>query len=324
MIDQVKKPRHLISLDDLSPSSLSQIVARGEAFASGQADWRGRLADRVVGVYFRRTSTRTRTAFTTGAMRLGASVIAYGPNDLQENTGETAGDTARVLANMLDGLVMRTADPMDELRIFADQPSMALVNAMSAEEHPTQALADLTTLQLQFGSLEGRSLLYVGEGNNTATALALACASVPGMSLHLRTPPGFGLPADYLERATRRAVEHGATVDERHELDDLPDVLDAVYTTRWLTTGTQREGDEWKAAFQPFRVTTSLMRRVSRADGRTVFMHDLPAHRGSEVDADVLDGPQSIAFRQARAKLYSAMAVLEWVLGAGPGGKARI
>jgi ornithine carbamoyltransferase len=302
--------RQLISIADLADDELQHLVQRGREFAVDPARGKGVLSGCVVGTYFRVTSTRTRTAFTTGALRLGATVISYGPNDLQLNTGESVADTAAVLARMLDGLVARTADGTPELRAFGAQDRMGFVNAMSAE-HPTPALADLTTLLQRFGTLDGLHILYVGEGNNTAAALALACARLRGCELQLRTPAGFGLTPKTRRTMRATALEHGAQIHEQHDLQDLPANVDVVYTTRWQTTGTTKPDPDWMAKFEPFRVDDALMARYPHA----VFMHDLPAHRGQEVTASVLDGRASIAFEQAENKLYSAMAVLEWCLG---------
>ncbi|GAA4989155.1 hypothetical protein GCM10025734_15280 [Kitasatospora paranensis] len=174
--------RHLISLDDLSDTDVRDIVERGAVLArraeAGQGVGNTALAGDVVGVYFRKTSTRTRTAFSAGALRLGAGVLSYGPDDLQLNTGETTEDTGRVMSGMLDVLVARTAGDPREMRAWAAQRRMAVVNAMSADEHPTQGLTDLTTLAVRFGTVDGLSVLYVGEGNNSAAALAL------GLSRH--------------------------------------------------------------------------------------------------------------------------------------------
>jgi ornithine carbamoyltransferase len=303
--------RHLLSVDDLGGAELDRIVRRGAEFAAGLGDGARPLADQVVGVLFRKTSTRTRTAFSVGALRLGARLVTYGPDDLQENTGETIADTGRVLSRMLDVLVARTAGPEDELRAYAAQQRMAVVNAMSAGEHPTQALTDLTTLLRHFGRVEGLRVLYVGEGNNTAAALALALTRYPGTELHLRTPPGYGVGADYLRRAAAHAQRAGSSVEQRHTMERLPDV-DVVYTTRWQTTGTSKPDPRWREVFAPFQVDRAVM----AANPGAVFMHDLPAHRGEEVTADVLDGPRSIAFDQAENKYHSARAVLEWCAGA--------
>lgn len=304
--------RHLISLDDLDDDDLRWIVARGADYAAGALDHVRPLHEAVVGVLFRKTSTRTRTAFSAGALRLGARLITYGPGDLQENTGETVEDTGQVLAGMLDALVARTAGPEAELRAYAAQDRMAVVNAMSAEEHPTQGLTDLTTLTRRFGSVEGLRVLYVGEGNNTASALALGLSRFAGAELHLRTPPGYGLDPDYLHRATMHAKRSDARVEQRHDLDELPEA-DVVYTTRWQTTGSVKPTADWREVFAPFRVDTALMNRCPGA----LFLHDLPAHRGEEVTAEVLDGPASAAFEQAENKYHSARAVLEWCAG-GP------
>jgi ornithine carbamoyltransferase len=302
--------RQLISIADLDDDDLLRLVHRGRDFAADPTGAGPVLSGCVVGTYFRVTSTRTRTAFTSGALRLGASVISYGPDDLQLNTGESVADTAAVFARMLDGLVARTAGGTPELRAFGSQQQMGFVNAMSAEEHPTQALADLTTLLQHFGTLDGLRVLYVGEGNNTAAALALACARLPRCELQLRTPPGYGLAAGNRQSASAAAAEHGARIHEQHDMHELPDAVDVIYTTRWQTTGTTKPDPAWREAFAPFRVDDALMARYPDA----VFMHDLPAHRGQEVTASVLDGRASIAFRQAENKLYSAMAVLEWSL----------
>ncbi|MFI7673443.1 ornithine carbamoyltransferase [Actinophytocola sp. NPDC049390] len=302
--------RHLISLDDLTDEDLRAIVARAARLADDPRQAATSLAGEVVGIYFSKTSTRTRTAFSSGALRLGARIISYGPGDLQINTGETIEDTGRVLSTMLDALVVRTAGDPAELRAMADQKRMSVVNAMTADEHPTQALADLTTMVRRFGRVDGLRVLYLGEGNNSAAALALALTRFPGTELHLRTPPGYGLDPEVLARGQAHAARHGASLVERHDMTDLP-TADVVYTTRWETTGTTKPDPDWRTVFAPFQVT----REIWRTSPDAVFMHDLPAHRGEEVTAEVLDGQDSIAFAQAENKMYSAMAVLEWCRG---------
>ncbi|WP_133907087.1 ornithine carbamoyltransferase [Actinophytocola oryzae] len=302
--------RHLISISDLTDADLRSIVVRGAELSAGRTERRRSLADRVVGIYFRRTSTRTRTAFSSGALRLGADVVTFGPDDLQTNTGETSHDTGRVFSRMLDTVVARTADDEAELRDWAAQDRMAVVNAMTRDEHPTQALADLTTLWRRFGRIAGLRVLYVGEGNNTAAALALALSRYEGVHVEFRTPPGYGLSDTVRARAGRA----GAPVVEHHHLSDLPPDFDVIYTTRWQTTGTTKDRADWRAVFAPFRVTEALWRYSPNA----IFMHDLPAHRGDEVTAEVLDGDRSIVFEQAENKMHSAMAVLEWCNGTTP------
>uniref|UniRef100_UPI000A368782 ornithine carbamoyltransferase n=1 Tax=Amycolatopsis kentuckyensis TaxID=218823 RepID=UPI000A368782 len=214
--------RHLISLDDLADDDLRAIVRRAAQLAERPRSAGTSLQGDVVGIHFRKTSTRTRTAFSAGALRLGAQIVAFGPADLQTNTGETIEDTGRVLSSMLDVLVARTAAGPAELRTLAAQDRMAVINAMSEDEHPTQALADLTTLVRRFGRVDGLRVLYLGEGNNSAAALALALSRFPGTELHLRTPPGYGLTADVLTRAQAHAIRTGAAIVETHDPDDVP------------------------------------------------------------------------------------------------------
>jgi ornithine carbamoyltransferase len=310
-MDHGSRRRHLLTLADLTDDELHHLVSRAVDHAAGLVKTARPLDGCVVGSYFRVTSTRTRTAFASAAIRLGAAVITYGPGDLQLNTGETVQDTGEVMSRMLDGLVVRTAGDPAELRMLAGQDRMSVVNAMSADEHPTQAISDLATIAQRLGKVDGVRFLYLGEGNNTASALTLALTRFDGVQLDLRTPPGFGVARDKFALAAAAAERHGARLDEQHDMGTLPPEVDVVYTTRWETTGTTKPDPRWRDVFAPFQVSRSLMERYPNA----VFMHDLPAHRGQEVDADVLDGRSSIAFDQAENKLYGAMAVLDWCLG---------
>lgn len=311
--------RHVLSILDLSPDEVLYLCRRALALKHAQSDPQT-LRGRTVGVYFRKTSTRTRTGFMVGAGRLGATTVYFGPNELQTNTGETLEDTARTLAGYLDVLVMRTNESVEEMRTFAAHPSMSVVNALSSDEHPTQALTDLTTMLEHFGRLEGVSVLYCGEGNKTAAALALAMGRVPGMRLVLATPEGYGMDAGKLAAARALAAEHGATVEETHDIAGVGAGFDVVYTSRWQEMGVSKPDPEWKTYFHPFRVTRALMERVGGPDA--VFMHDLPAVRGEDVDDEVLDGARSLAWVQAQHKMFSAMSVMEWC-GAGTVGDGR-
>jgi ornithine carbamoyltransferase len=271
------------------------------------------LAGQIVGLYFRRPSTRTRSSFIVGALKLGAQTITYGPNDLQLVTGETIEDTARVLSGYLNALVIRTNDDIAEMRAFAKRSEMAVINTMSKDEHPTQAIADLSTIKERFGRLDGIHLLYLGEGNNTAAALALAVTQTPGMKITFLTPRDYGLPESLLEKAHQLASRHGAMIEYHHNMAIMPKNVDVVYTARWQTMGSSHTDPNWRDQFRPYSVTTAVMAEVSKPKG-TIFLHDLPAVRGEDVHEEVLDGPQSLAWRQARHKLFSAMAILEWCL----------
>lgn len=306
--------RHVLSVLDLSPQEVIYLCRRAIRLKHARTDPQT-LRGKTVGVYFKKTSTRTRTGFQVGAGRLGATVVHFGPAELQTNTGETLEDTARVFAGYMDVLVMRTNEPVADMKVFAAHPTMSVINALSAEEHPTQALTDLSTLLEHFGRLEGLDVLYCGEGNKSAAALALALSRVRGARLTVATPEGYGVDEGILATARELAARHGATIEQTHDASALPRGVDAVYTSRWQEMGVSKADPEWRREFFPFQVSRALMERVSKPQG-TVFMHDLPAVRGEDVESEVLDGPQSVAWVQAQYKMWSAMAAMEWC-GAG-------
>jgi ornithine carbamoyltransferase len=299
--------RSFLSIRDLSADDLVTLVDRTVAIAADPAGVPPSLNGQVVTTLFERTSTRTRTAFSAGALRLGARLLAYEAGGLQLSTGESVQDTVRVLGLMVDGMVIRstrTLAQLDELVTIGGPP---LVNAMAREEHPTQAVCDLATIRRHIGELSGLSVLYVGEGNNSASALAYALARVPGARLTLWVPTGYGLPPEQLELAVADAQAHGSHVAQVHSAAELPDGVDVVYTTRWQTTGTSKPDPAWREAFRPYHIDGKFLLRWP--DAR--FMHDLPAHRGEEVTGEVMDGTASLVWEQAQMKLFSAMAVLE-------------
>jgi ornithine carbamoyltransferase len=313
LADDLTSKKHLLSLKELGPAGISRLVNRSIEFAGERGDCHKLLTGKVVGIYFSKPSTRTRSSFTVGAMKLGAHTVAYCPNDLQLTTGETIEDTARVLSGYLDALVIRTNGCIAEMSAWASQDTMAVINAMSENEHPTQAIADLSTIKERFGRLNGVRMIYLGEGNNTAAALALAVAQTPGMEIIFITPAGYDLPVSLLEQARELAAQHGAIVEHHHDMDKLPEKADVVYTTRWQTMGVPHTEPNWRDKFWPYSVTSAVMAKVSKPEG-TIFLHDLPAVRGEDVHEKVLNGAQSLAWRQARYKMFSAMAILEWCM----------
>ena len=302
--------RNFLSLTDLTSAELDDVVRNAVRYGA-PGPFEKVLADRAVGILFLKTSTRTRTSFWAGATRLGARVITYGPGDLQLNTGETLEDTARVLGEYLDALVVRTNGDIADLRRLGAVGRPAIVNALTENEHPTQAVADLAMLAEEFGELGGRHLLYAGEGNSTAAALALAAALTPGFRLTLVCPAGYGLPKSLLDAAAELSGGRHQ-VDQHESFDDVTGRVDAVYTSRWQTMGVDKADPDWLTAFRGYRVDAALFDRFRGPD--TIFLHDLPAVRGDEVDGAVLDGPDSRVWRQAHHKMTAAMAVLDWSL----------
>jgi ornithine carbamoyltransferase len=302
---------HLISIQDLDGALLEELIATGQRLAAGEIDFYSALAGRLVGLYFSKPSTRTRTSFFAAVERMGGSSIFYSGSDLQTTTGESLEDTGMVMGLYLDALVMRTNGSFAEMEtLAASGGGMAVVNALSKSEHPTQAVADLITIRQEFGELRGRHVVYVGAWNNTAASLVLAASKLPGMRLTVATPEKFAPDAAQLEAARRNASESGASVEVTHDLGRLrPHEADVIYTVRWQSMGEEPADPDWRASFRGFEVTRDLFGTLAREGA--IFMHDLPAHRSVEVEAEVIDGAASRVRRQASNKMISAMCVLE-------------
>ncbi|MFV2012558.1 MULTISPECIES: ornithine carbamoyltransferase [unclassified Micromonospora] len=303
-------PRTLLSLADLTREEISGL---GEvAFRYGQAPrtFAGRLDGTRVGLVFTAPSTRTRISFWSAALNLGCDVLPMGLADLQVSTGETWSDTGAMFANHLDLVVARTNGPQRELAELAVHVP-GTINALTFEEHPTQAIADLCAMFEHFGSVEGLRVAYLGEVNNTARALALLICKLPFAGLDVYSPDGLGFRPEELE--SLNAVRGGDRVRQHHKLPWSPDPVDVVYTTRWNSMGNVRHDKEWLSQFTQFAVTKETMSRFS-GPAEAVFMHDLPAVRGQEVTSDVLDrtSATSLVPRQAYHKGSAAAAALLW------------
>ncbi|MFH9237936.1 ornithine carbamoyltransferase [Streptomyces anulatus] len=302
--------RSLITLSTLDTDEFRRLGETAHRFGEQPDAFAGDLEGARVGLLFTAPSTRTKTSFWSAGLTLGCSTLHLGAAELQVSTGETWADTGMVLAHYLDAAVVRTNGPQEELARFAARLP-ATVNAVTREEHPTQAVADLCALREHFGSAEGLRVAYLGEANNTARSLAHLTCLVPGMVLDAYTPEGYGFGARELREMNAAAGREA--ISQRHVLPDTPPPVDAVYTTRWQSMGVLRDEPEWRSSFLPFRVTEKVMERFS---GRTeaVFMHDLPATRDEEVTSWVLDSRLSLVGSQARHKTSAAAAALLRVL----------
>ncbi|MFJ4949533.1 ornithine carbamoyltransferase [Streptomyces sp. NPDC088760] len=305
----------LLSLSGLSAGDIAALGDVAFAYGTSRGPFRGLLDGARIGLLFTAPSTRTRTSFWSAARTLGCDTLHFGAADLQVGTGESWGDTGLVLGNYLDAAVVRTNGPQQEMEELA-RFLPATVNALSYEEHPTQAIADLCALRGHFGPVgpSGRSLrlAYLGLVNNTARALALLAASTPGLTLDVYSPAGRGFTDDEIKALNASADRDAITQYDR--LPVAPDPVDAVYTTRWQSMGVPYEEDDWADAFRPFAVTADTMRRFSGGT-EAVFMHDLPAIRELEATSEVIDGPLSLVRSQAYHKESAAAAALLYVLG---------
>lgn len=300
----------LISIQDLDTASLQELIVTGQRLSDGELDFSTALKGKLVGIYFSKPSTRTRTSFFAAVERMGGSCLTYSAADLQTTTGESLEDTGMVLGLYLDAFVMRTNGDMDEMiMLAASGGGMPVINALSKTEHPTQAIADLITIRQEFGVLDGRHVLYTGGWNNTAASLVLALTKLPRTTVTVATPEMFAPGEAEISAARRNAAESGSTVNVIHDLALLPRAVDVVYTARWQSMGEEPPYPNWIESFRGFKVTRDFMQSISHEG--TIFMHDLPAHRDIEVETEVIDGPANRIRRQALNKMFSAMCVLE-------------
>lgn len=301
-------PKQLLSITDISTNELRILVNNTVTFDQ-RKNPQHLLVGKNVGIYFNRPSTRTKTSFTLAASNLGASVITYRPDELQLTTGETIEDTARVFGEYLDVLVIR-CKYISEAQIFTAPNKMSVINALSDEEHPTQTIADLATIQEKFNHLEGIKVLFMAEGGNIATSFLLAASRIPQMELTFITPSKYGFKEQVIRQAEELAKESSAKIFYHHNPQELPKAVDVVYTTRWRSMGEEKLDREWLNNFKGFQVTKNLLDQVSNSS--TILMHDLPAERGAEVDYEVLEDERSVIAQQARNKYTSAKAILAW------------
>lgn len=262
------------------------------------------LPGKTLGMIFQHPSTRTRVSFEAGMAQLGGTAIFMGINDLQLKRGETTADTARVLGRYVDVIVARVVKHRD-IEELAENAGVPVINALSDRSHPTQALADLLTLQERFGQLAGLNLTYLGDGNNVAASLLVAGAAT-GVNVTIGCPNQYQPPADIVTQATWLAAASGATVTITDDPEAAAEGADAIYTDVHVSMG-QEDSAARAVALAPYKVTRKLM---SLAKPEAIFMHCLPMHRDEEVETAVADGPQSLIFDQAENRLHANKALL--------------
>jgi ornithine carbamoyltransferase len=300
-----------LSVDDLGVKELGELLDLAADVKERPDAFAGTLAGRSVALIFEKPSTRTRVSFEVGVSQLGATPIVLSSTELQLGRGETIEDTGRVLSRYVDAIVLRTFE-QERLEVFAAAADVPVVNALSDFEHPCQALADLLTLRERLGTLAGRTLTYLGDGNNVAHSLLLAGAKA-GMQVRVAAPPGFEPIPQVVKRATEIALETGGGVEVTNDPGDAVVGADALYTDVWASMGQEAEADERMLVFTSFQVTQAM---VDRAADDVVVLHCLPAHRGQEIAAEVIDGPRAAVWDQAENRLHTQKALLLRLLGA--------
>ena len=283
--------RHLLEVDDLASDELTAVLDLAE-----QPDPPAVFAGRGAALLFEKPSNRTRVSMEMAVVQLGGHPISLRNEEVGIDTRETAEDLARVYSGMC-ALIGARVFEHSKLERMASVATVPVVNMLSDDAHPVQALADLLTIRQRFGSLEGRSLAYVGDGNNVCRSL-MAAAGVAGMTMRVATPAGYEPPADGRSVLTHDPAEAVAGVD-------------AVYTDVWASMGQEEEAAQRRQDFAGFTVDDDLM---AGAAPEAIFLHCLPAHRGEEVAASVLEGPQTAVWEQATNRMHAQRGLLLWLL----------
>ncbi len=304
--------RDLISIQDFSADELACALELAASMKARPADFRGILAGKQIVLFFEKPSLRTRLTFEAGINSLGGSSFFVDQTQSRLSARESLSDVAHNLERWIDGIVLRTF-AHETVTTMAMHASIPVINALSELEHPCQAMADMLTLQQHFGDLHGAHLAYVGDGNNVAHSLMLAAASL-GASVSIGTPRGYEPNPDITEAARELAATSGAQVRVVNDPIEAVAGADAVYTDVWASMGQEEEAADRSKLFAPFQVNQKLF---SYAAKHAVFMHCLPAHRGDEVTASVIDSPRSVVFDQAENRLHVQKSILVLLLEGG-------
>lgn len=294
--------RHFLSLDDLSASELRRIIKRAVTIKDGasSAAMRGKVAVLV----FEKNSTRTRISFECGIAQLGGSAVFMGPAESQLSRGESIEDTSRVISRMSNLIIMRTGAHA-RIEKMARSASVPVINGLTDFNHPCQLLADLQTYIEARGDISGIDAAWLGDGNNVCHSWMNA-ARILNFRLHIATPPGFEPDQEVIEKCRSNIFLTDDPVEAANNAS-------VVITDTWASMGQENEQSERQRIFKPYCVTSELM-QTARKDA--LFMHCLPAYRGKEVAAEVIDGPQSVVFPEAENRLHAQKALMEFLLNA--------
>ena len=300
----MKTPRHFLTLRDIDPQEFRHLIQRGQELKAMHAEGRTYLPlqQKVLAMVFEKSSTRTRVSFEAAMVQFGGSAIFLSPRDTQLGRGEPVADTARVLSRMVDAIMVRTF-AHETLEEFAAHSQVPVINGLSDQYHPCQLLADMMTYFEHRGDIRGRTVAWVGDGNNMCHSYINA-ACLLDFQLRIAVPEGYEPAADLLAAAGERVQ---VVRDPQAAVADA----DLVVTDVWASMGQEEENNRRRQAFREYQVDEALM---AAAAPDALFMHCLPAHRGEEVSAAVIDGPRSVVWDEAENRLHAQKALLEFLL----------
>ena len=303
--------KHFLDLASCSTSELHELM---EVALRLKTEWRENgnapvLRGKTLGMIFQKPSLRTRVSFEMAMKHLGGDAIMLGPQEIGLGVRESVPDVARVLSRYVQGIMARVFDHKDVLEL-AENSRVPVINGLSDDYHPCQALADMLTIREDFGSLQGLKLAFVGDGNNVAASVALACAHY-GIEFSIATPEGYEMKAPIREQAYAIAERNGVGLEMHTRPQAAVADADVIYTDTWVSMGQEAEAAERVDEFNTFQVNTGLLRH---ANSKAIVMHCLPAHRGDEITDEVMDGTRSRVFEQAENRMHAQKAILAQLL----------
>lgn len=302
------KGRNLLSLADLTAEEMMRLIATAAKIKSGEIN--PQCPQKILGLVFKKASTRTRVSFTAAMYKLGGQVIDLNANLTQIGRGEPTADTARVLDRYLDVVAIRTYD-QSEVEEFAQHSRIPILNALTDLEHPCQILADLLTVQEEFGGFKGQTMTYLGDGNNVAHSLILGCA-LAGMNVRVATPEGYEPDSAIVEQA--QAISQGnSEVVITHDAKAAVDGAHVLYTDVWASMGQEDDAAKRIPIFESYQINQKLL---DIADKTAIVLHCLPAHRGEEITEAVMEGSHSRIWDEVENRMHAQQALLAEVLGA--------
>lgn len=299
--------KDLLSISDLSSEGIRLLIAKAVNMKAHARE--SSLSRKVMALVFEKPSLRTRVSFEMAMRHLGGECIYLSPAEVGLGKRESVPDVARVLSRYVDVIAARASH--ETLQVLSANSSVPVINALSDREHPCQVLADLLTIYEKKGKLEGVTVAYVGDGNNVATSLLLASA-LTGVNIRLASPHGYAVQESVVEMAREYARRSGSQISCIEEPRSAVMDADVVYTDVWISMGQEAEAEQRRQAFAAYQLNGMLL---SLAKEDAILMHPLPAHRGEEVDKDIIDCPQSVVFDQAENRLHIQKALLAGMLG---------
>lgn len=298
--------RSLLSINDIS-DEVETILNIATDFKEGRIEEEP-LKNQKLAMIFQKSSTRTRVSFEVGMYELGGTALFLSNNDIQLGRGEPIKDTAKVLSRFVDGIMIRAIKHSD-VEEFAEEADIPVINGLTNYEHPCQALADMLTVKEHKGGFDGK-FVYVGDGNNVCNSLMLICGCL-GMDMAVACPDEYRPPAEIISQAEEYAAQNGSTITITADVKEAVKDADVIYTDVWVSMGDEAEKEKRMNDFAPYQVNQEL---VDLADDDVIFMHCLPAIRGKEVTAEVIDGPHSAIYDEAENRMHAQKAVLYYFL----------